>query len=306
VVISSEREHDWQSEPPSPEPARHKHRAATARRRPARSLIVGSVAVVVLLIATALVLTLRSRDSARPQHSTAALSAPVDAPVVTPAMTWISANLSKAAVLVSDPSTVAALHAAGFTAAISYADSSSRPLPKLDYLLWIPGTSASAPVAALLSNSLPLAVFSADEPAPTLRQIFPAGLTTAQDQQAKDAALRTSGGQQLAQNPHIVPDAGIAALLSLGRLDLRAENVVSALAATGQIWLSVETEDPSEQRAGLPVRIVTVTAADPQAASVTLASLTPPYRPARIDTIAPDKFRLTWAPQLNAVAIAGG
>jgi hypothetical protein len=289
-----------------------RHRSTRSR---SVSLLAGlSFALVLVTVAAAVLLAGHYPGSAKGAGSRPA-AAPVTPLAASPAATtmatdvtaqlaWVRANLSRAAVIVTDPAAASTLHAGGFTAATSYADSQARALPTLDYVMWNPGTELTPPVSRLLAASLPLAIFGAGSDAPAVRQVFSSGLAAARSAQAKDAALRTSSGAQLTQNPRLTIDAPSTAILRSGGLDLRAQNVSNVLATGGPIWLSIAAAAPAEQLAGLPDRSITVTAQDPAAMQVTLASLTPPYRPV-IVSIAPNKVRLSWPPQIAPVGIAG-
>jgi hypothetical protein len=289
-----------------------RHRSTRSRSVP---LLAGlSAALVLVTIAAAVSLAGHyqgsSNDSSTPvaapmKSAPASSSARTTVAAEVPAqLAWVLANLSRSAVIVADPADVATLRAGGFSAAISYEDSQTRALPTLDYVLWNPGADPTPSVSRLVNASLPLAVFGTGTGAPSLRQVFSAGLVAARSDQARDAALRASSGVQLLANPRLKVDAASTAILRAGQLDLRAQNVTNVLATGAPIWLTIAATDPAEQRAGLPARSITVTTQDSAAMQVTLASLTPPYRPV-ITSIAPNKVRLTWPPQIAPVGIAG-
>jgi hypothetical protein len=220
------------------------------------------------------------------------------------AESWAAANLSHQATIVSDPAIASALRDAGFSAATPFSRSAHAPFPTLDYVVVSAGEPPSATERDVIDRSIPLAVFGAGPTRVTVDQVFPAGRAAADKALAHDAALRATGGTELIGNPGLVPDAAARAALRSGNLDLRAQNVCNVLVTGGRVWLSVNAESPAEKRAHLPIRSITVTAQNPSAMQVTLAALTPPFRPS-ITTIAPGKVRLTWPPQIAPVQIVG-
>jgi hypothetical protein len=198
------------------------------------------------------------------------------------------------------------LQSAGLSSAASFTDVAERDLVTLSYVLWIPGTPPSATTARLLDSSLSLAVFGNNAASPSVRQVFPSGLRALRPQQMADSVQRKSAGSELTRNPRITPDSAAERALTAGTVDLRAENVVNILSIDGHTWLSIDAEDDAEQRADLPARTITVTVQNPSAVQVSLAALTPPFRPSAIETVAANKFRLTWSPDIVPVTIAGG
>jgi hypothetical protein len=253
----------------------------------------------------------RARSAAAPtapppgaKNPSTPLTSAVD-PATSQLLGWVRTNLSSSAVIVGDPETTAALRASGFRSATSYARSATAAPQTLDYLVVRPTRDAPTLPAEsrLLSLSLPLAVAGSGASEASVRQIFGSGAAAAEAARAKDARLRRVGGAQLASNPAMVLDDSTRAALRAGRLDLRAQNVVNVLATGGRIWLSIGSEDPAEERAGLPARTVTVTAANGSAMQISLAALTPPYRPAGIVAVAPNKVRLSWTPQIAPVPV---
>jgi hypothetical protein len=217
---------------------------------------------------------------------------------------WASANLSRQAVIVTDPQTAAALRAAGFSAVTTFSAGAKAAPQTLAYVVNRVGGEASASVGRrrVVGMTLPLAVFGSGATGVTVGQVFANGSAAAHQDEARDAQLRKSGGTQLLANPAITTTAAAATALGDGELDLRAQNVCNVLAAGGRIWLSVNRQPVAERRAGLPIRSITITAANPSALEVTLAALTPPFIPTIIQ-ISPGKVRLTWPPQIAPVGI---
>lgn len=237
-----------------------------------------------------------------PKSSAPAVSAEQRAELIA----WVGQNLAHDAVLVGDQETVSQLRAAGFGSAKSYAEISGVPVQTIDYVLDVPATSpASTAATQLLATSLPIAKFGTGTGAATAREFFPGGTADAIRREQSDAQLRRSGGEQLGQNSAIVADAGTAAVLRAGQLDLRAQSVLNLLAVSGTIYLSDATAIAAEQRAGLPVRSVLITTDDLPGAQASLATMTAPYKPDTIVTVSPRKMRLTWQPAIAPVAIVG-
>jgi hypothetical protein len=220
-------------------------------------------------------------------------------------LSWARANLSAKSVIATDDATLIALKNAGFAAALTFESAAGVAPATIDYVLSMPGVTPSAPQSALTAMALPLAVWGTGTNRASIGQVFAGGAATAQADQSKDAALRLSGGTQLSQNPGISADVTAQAALLAGRLDLRAQNVCAVLATGGHIFLSVNGLDPAEQSAGLPIRSITVTAANASSMQVMLAALTPPFVPT-ITPISAGKVTLTWPPQIAPVAIVGG
>jgi hypothetical protein len=302
-------------------PHRSRHSRRTWRVRP---VVVVILAVVTVLAVSGILLVLSdhkaSNSASPPAHAANGVSPGVGKPaesasspsagdgavnVEAQVLAWAKANLSPQSVIATDDATLIALKNAGFISATTF-DTGARLAPAtVDYLLSMPGVTASPEQSALIAMSLPLAIWGSGANTATMRQIFVAGAATAQTDQAKDGALRHTGGAQLGQNPGITADVTAQAALLAGNLDLRAQNVCAVLATSGHIFLSVNALDPAEQRAGLPIRSITVTASNASSMQVVLAALTPPFVP-KITAIAPGKVTLTWPPQVAPVAIVGG
>jgi hypothetical protein len=298
-------------------PSSHRHRPPAANRQ-LRPIMIFCAVLVLAFVVTYFVAE-SNRHSSQPSTKSAAGGTHTNAvsasassvtdlptPPVAQLISWARTNLPTAAVIVSDTGNVSALRDAGFTSATTFQDTTSAALRALDYVLWTSGSETSEQSSKLLNSSLPLAVVADGAQEASLRQIYPDGAKAAASDQTRDLSLRKAGGAQLATNPALIIDAATRASLRQGKLDLRAQNVVNLLAANGRIGLSIGSEQAIETRAGLPPRVVTITASEPAAMKVTLAALAPPYRPSSIMSIAPNKVRLSWLPEVAPVAAVGG
>lgn len=207
--------------------------------------------------------------------------------------------------IVSDTTTTAALRKSGFSSATAFGDATPQQLANADYMIDVP-TETGATALALRAQSLPVATFGTGAGVVSAREVLGSEVGAARSRLAADAELRTGAGRELLANHGLVPDAALRALLQDGRVDIRAETVLSDLASLGRVEASDPTVDPAERRAGRPVRSLSVTSTDVRATQALLTSVAVPYRPDTVAMVSPHKLRLTWMPAVSPAPSAGG
>jgi hypothetical protein len=264
----------------------------------ALAVVVAAAAVAVVVVVTRPaaehpVSSQRGPSAAGPA-SRSAPATTLPSPTARAAARWVSANLPVAAPI------LAAADAAGLIRALgarTVTDSSAACRPDA-YVVATPALRSQArgdrAVAACLASSVPIATFVAGADLSEVRQVTP---DPAQTQQARQRSLadRRRGGAALAANPAIDATAPVRRALVDGRLDLRAETVLAALAQRERFRIVAVIAEPAEVRAAMPARTVQLALTSRPAFDAVLAGLSGDYRPLIIRPPSGDTVAATWS-----------
>jgi hypothetical protein len=247
-----------------------------------------------------------SAPSSSSGSASATPSRPAQANTASTMTKWAEVNLSKAAVIVADPSVLAGLRTEGFTKVHADTEAAGLDWHTVDYLIGpTSGGDDSSLRAALLRSSVPVAVFGTQASAMKVAQVFASGSADVLADQRKDRTDRQLAGAQLAKNPNVIASGLSRTVLSSGELDLRTATVLALLAQQDQVRLTATAQDPAEKRAGLPIRIVTITVDQPQDAETVLGGLPVAYQPRSVTTISESSMTLRWPVAVASVLPAG-
>ncbi len=295
-------------DPPEPPPLDPAPAAATPATRPAtaataagsrRPLWVAIAAVLALVVAGAVVLATHHSG-----HRTTATRPTTPVPSTPPKPTaaqlsleaWAKANLSTDAVIVADPTTAQALGSAGFTRAVADTALAGVNWRGVDYVVTgSPAATVSAVRNTLQDSSAVVAVFGTGTARMSVRQVFSGGTAQLLARERVDRVSRLQAGRELSVNRSLTFAAPVRAVVTKGALDLRAATVLTLLAQQGGVYVRSAPIDPAEAAAGLPVRTITVKAADAQAAADILQNLPVAYHPASVVVVAQGTYQITWA-----------
>ncbi|WP_375479519.1 hypothetical protein [uncultured Jatrophihabitans sp.] len=230
--------------------------------------------------------------SATASSSTAARTPPG----VVSAVQWMAQTLPKTVVVLADAQVGDALRAQGFSAVRPVTGATSTPAAGV--VVSTPQLRAAATNSAIdaaVRSAIPLAVVGSGGSQITVAQLSRLSAAELATHRAADAGLRKSSEPELLANPAVRVDSGAAAVLRAGALDLRAATVLAQMASIGAVHLRAVVGDAAEQRAGLPARVVELTATPFDEQSVYLRGLNPPYRPAAQQSLSGGVLRLTWS-----------
>jgi hypothetical protein len=149
-------------------------------------------------------------------------------------------------------------------------------------------------LAGCLAASQPVATVGQGASSTELRAINadPQAARAARRQARADRRL---GGAALSRNPAITMPPEVRREVLAGRLDLRAETVLVALAQRTPFRIEVVHAVPAEAAAGMPARSVLVGLADPPGPTWFRTHLSPGYRPSEIARPGPRTEWLTWS-----------
>ena len=284
---------------PAPSPRLRTMPAPAPRRSRTPLLVTAVIVAVVLALGVTGVLLRRNLSSGGPTATNT--TAPAPATELAEAATWLRANLPTATIG-ADATTREELTRRGFPG-IQLTDL-DQPNSRVRYAVVTPtvraaGVAAGSPLATLLSEALPVAVFGNGQARVEISQLgaMSTSLTTAQQ-------ARMMAGQGLARNPGLHIVTSLASTISDGRLDMRAATLLAVLAGQRSTALLKLPQAGAEARAGAPIRIIVLQlAGDPTSADQLLGStvraLSPsltPYQTAR----QPDgSYQIVWLPDLN-------
>jgi hypothetical protein len=269
-------------------------------------LLIGLVASVLAIVVTAAVIVQASaghpgRVSVAPIPVASHSSAPTAASTVqaASAVAWLVQALDGHSNLVADAPTRAALLAQGVSVNTVFA--AAQPLPATTnfvvstaQLRNIAATGQDPAVARLLAESQPVAQFGTGADSVQVREVIPTGIRP-----SVVAASRTMAGQALLSNKSlsVVPEA--VPLLSQGRLDLRAETLIAALAAQTRVRLIGLSQQPVEATAGAPIRTVQLDlGGSSRLLKEYIDALPVDYRPASSQRQRDGSYVVQWHPDL--------
>ena len=275
------------------------------RRDPLPALLTAIVLGLLIVLGAAGVLVIHNQSGSGP--STAAFSAPPSAAAIdaaNQAASWTKANLPSNVKLLADPNVRSELVGLGFTAGnIGTIDDGALDSTATRYLVVTPairlaGQRAGSPVANLLANALPVAVFGNGQDRVEVSQLGAMGTSLTTAQQA-----RLMAGQALQRNPSVHIVAGLVPVVSDGRVDMRADTVLAVLAAQSPVSLLALPQASAETRAGAPIRTISFSLGGDPAAADTLVGATVRSLPASMapyqTSHRPDgTYRIVWLPDL--------
>jgi hypothetical protein len=264
---------------------------------PLAVLVTGAAVSVVLVVST------RPADehsvtSQRDKSASGPASPPASAttspsPAARAAARWISANLPVTAPVLTAPDAAGLLRGLGFVVTAS-----GSPCRADAYVVVTPALRSRArgdrTTAACLASSLPIAAFVGGSDISEVRQVTPDAART-QQARLRSLADRRRGGAALAANPAIDASAPVRRSLVAGRLDLRAETVLAALAQHERFRVVAVIAEPAEARAAMPARTVELTLTRRPAFDAVLAGLFGTYRPLIVRPTSGDTARVTWS-----------
>jgi hypothetical protein len=152
--------------------------------------------------------------------------------------------------------------------------------------------STSSPLRAALDSEAPVAKFGRGGDQVVVARLLPDGQTA-----EADVTDRRTAGSQLLQNPHVQISAAARGAFASGVVDLRAATLLALMAQNGDVTVRAVERVPAEDAAGLPVRQLVLSFADPSAVADVLARLPASYRPSAV-TGSNTSCRLTWPVQV--------
>jgi hypothetical protein len=167
-----------------------------------------------------------------------------------------------------------------------------------DYILETPrlraDASTSSPLRAALDSEAPVAKFGRGADQVVAARLLPDGQTA---EAAADVTDRRTAGSQLLENPRVHISAAARNAFGSGMVDLRAATLLALMAQNGDVTVRAVERVPAEDAAGLPVRQLVLSFADPSAVADVLARLPASYRPSAV-TGSNSSCRLTWPVQV--------
>ncbi len=268
-----------------------------------------AAAVVVVAVGAAAVLLMHHRlagtgtgTPARGSNTTAA--APGQPATAAAVLSWVQRNLPPLSGVVAPEGLAKQLEAVGFTHVVSD-DRAGIDWSTVQFLIAGTGPRRPALVAAeLAGHGAPVAIFGTGSAELSVMQLL-AGTGSPAVRMKMDATVRTRAGEQLLANPAVHPDAAARSLLAAGRLDMRAATILATLAQNSEVAVGGFVQDPAEQRAGLPIRSMTITVPDLDQANQAVFAAMSLFHPSATKPTGADSERLTWSPAVAPVTTTG-
>jgi hypothetical protein len=188
-------------------------------------------------------------------------------------------NLPSSAPVLTDVATAQLLFRAGHAAV----QSDPAAWRSADYVIETPRlreqARSSGPARSALDSAVPVATFGSGSRAGVVARLLADGKSAALAEAAADAKDRATGEGQLLTNRRVHIASEARQVFASGAVDLRAATLLALIAHASDVTVVAVDRVAAEDAAGLPVRRLSLSLADPAALPDALAMLPAAYRP---------------------------